>query len=183
MMWAPPALQQALTGVAALHDPATTPPANLRLLTTFAGFDGRGMPVLKQLRFEASWSPSGPLSTPAPAYNVYQGELVVEKFTPLTVGITSVADAILQGAYSSEDPAIRDYYEKRRQGVLDNLSLEEMKTLAKVILHETRNFTNLVGGEDQIAMLPVNGDSQWFLPTLPSDSELPARFFLWKGIQ
>ena len=41
----------------------------------------------------------------------------------------------------------------------------------------------MVGGEDQIGVFPVNGSVQWFLPSLPSDRDLPARFYLWRGVE
>jgi hypothetical protein len=181
--WAKLALRQVLTGVAALYDPAKTAPSNLFLLTTFAGFDKGGVPIVKQLLFIEKWVPSGPLSNLTPDYQVLQKGETIQRFTQFTAGITCVADAILGGYYKSEDAVIQRYYQKRRDGLLDSLPLEEMKTLAQVILRETRNFTNLVGGKDEIGIFPVSGDIQWLLPPLPSDKHLPARFFLWNGLE
>jgi hypothetical protein len=182
--WARSALRQALTGVAALYNPETTSPASLQLVTTFAGFDESGQPFVKRLVFVESWKPSGPLNVKAPEYEVLTvGKIPDEKFLPVAVGINCIAEAILSGYYKTEDPVILRYYQKRREGALDNLPLEEMKSLAQVILRETRNFTGLVGGEDQIGVFPVAGEVEWALPPLATKSELPAHFFLWKGLQ
>lgn len=181
--WARFALAQALTGVAALSDPETTSSASLQLIATFAGFDERGQLVLKQLLFRESWKPSGPLNAKAPEYEVLQAGATLDgKFLPITTGITCVADAILGGYYRTKDPVILRYYQRRREGTLDSLELKELKSLAQVILRETRNFTDKVGGEDPIGVFPVGGNIEWTLPTLPSDKDLPARFFLWKGL-
>ena len=181
--WAEHALGQSLTGVAALYDAQKTLAATLALSALFAGVDNNGVVVLRRLSFEESWKPTGPASVQAPDYDVRSWSFAgVEKFGFATAGITCVADAILGGYYKTEDHTIQDYYKRRREAALDNLTIEELKKLAKAILRETRNFTPLVGGEDQIGTFPVSGAIQWLLPALPSDSELPSRFLLWKGL-
>ncbi len=182
--WIQSALQQALTGVAALDDPETTLPESLGLTATFAGFDKNKQPILKQLFFRESWKPAGPLNVKAPDYEVISGSAApAGKFVPVTAGISCVANAILDGYYKTADPVIQRYYQKRHEQKLDSISLAEMKSLALVILRETRKFTDKVGGEDQIGVFPVDDNVQWFLPPLPVDKELPARFYLWKGLE
>jgi len=182
--WAKPTLEQSLTGVAALFDPTRKAPEDLILVATFIGFNKNGMPVVKQQKYIENWVRSGPLSITVPDYQVVEREITVERFAGVYSGIACVADAILHGYYKSDDPVIRSYYEKRRhEGLLDDAPLDDLKTLAKVILRETRNFTGAVGGEDQIGIFPVNGKVQWSLPALPSDKDLPARFYLWRGVE
>lgn len=54
--WAELALQQVLTGVAALYDPTTTRSDNLFLMATFVGFDKKAEPVIKQRKYVESWN-------------------------------------------------------------------------------------------------------------------------------
>jgi hypothetical protein len=181
--WAEHALRQALIGVAALYNPAKIPAQNLSLTTIFAGFDKNGAPVLRRLLFTETWSLTGPLHVMAPEYQVISAEKKITKFFPVTAGITCVADAVLAGIYKSNDPVIQGYNQKLRNKLLDDLSLQEMRALAQVILRETRNFTPLVGGEDQIGEFSVNGDVRWNLPAvLPSQTQLSPSFMLWKGL-
>jgi hypothetical protein len=181
--WAEGALEQALTGVAALYDPAKTNPQQLSFFATFAGFDDKGALNLRQLIFRPTWMPTGPLNIIAPAYKVDSGAVTVTKFQPVAVGISSVADAILGGFYRSQDAVIQLYYQKLRSKQLDDLSIDEMQALARAILRETRKFTPLVGGEDQIGVFPVNAHVRWQLPTrLPRETQLSPNFTLWKGI-
>jgi hypothetical protein len=181
--WAEHALEQALTGVAALYDPSATAPQNLFLIATFAGLDAHGVPMLRQVTFEEMWRASGPLNVVAPEYQTTSTQVTVNKFVSVRAGITCVADAILSGIYRSEDPAIRAYYQELKGGLLDNISLEEMRALAQAILRETRNFTPLVGGQDQIGVFPVAGDVEWSLPSsLPKLTQMSPGFMLWKGL-
>ena len=180
--WVDGELEQVLTGVAALEDPRT-PPENLSVWATFAGFDSNGVPIIKQLLFRESWVPTGPLSILAPHYDVQSAAVTVTGFTPVPVGVRCVADAILSGHYRSTDPVIQAYYRKKREGSLDNATLGDMESLAKVILRETEKFTDVVGGEDQIAVLPVQGNPAWSLPAgLLTDTNIGARFDLKKGV-
>jgi len=176
--WVERALGQALTGVAALHDPAPALP----LIATFAGFDEHGSVVIKRLVFAAVWRPTGPRGILTPEFQAESTQETVGKFIFHAEGITSVARAILDGAYKSDDPVIRDYYQKLAGGQRDNVSLQEMRALAQVILRETRNFTSKVGGEDQIGVFPVAGNVEWKLPTLPAQTQLSSNFRLWKGV-
>jgi hypothetical protein len=171
--WAEQALGQALTGVASLYPPADA----LNLITIFAGFDKNGAPIVRQLVFTETWGPTGPLNVAAPEYRVTSAETKVTKFLAVYSGITCVADAVLKGIYKSDDPVIQSYNQKLHAKLLDGLSLREMRVLATVILRETRNFTPLVGGEDQIGVFPVNGDAEWHLPkVLPSQTQLSPSF-------
>lgn len=179
--WVRYKLEQDLTGIAALFD-ASYPSGNLYLCATFAGFNADGVPIIKQLLFKESWVPAGPAAIIAPRYDVESGEVTVNKFQAVTAGITCVANAILGGHYRTTDPVIKAYYRKRRQGGLDNASVPEIASLARVILRETGKFTDAVGGREQIAILPVEGKPTWVLQDLPTDTELGARFELSKGV-
>jgi hypothetical protein len=181
--WAEHALTQALIGIASLFKPSDLPASALSLTTTFAGIGKDGAPIVKQLVFTETWHPAGPLSVMAPEYQVRPAEAKVTKFLPVTAGITCVADAILSGIYKSDDPIIQSYKQKLSTRLLDDLSLQEMDALAKSILRETRKFTSLVGGENQIAIFPATGHVRWHLPqVLPSATQLSPSFMLWKGL-
>src|SRR5262249_2129895 len=104
-------------------------------------------------------------------------------FTTVTAGITRIADAILGGSYNTNDPVIRRYRLRLRNKTQDAMPLEEMTNLVKAILRETKRSTPFVGGEDQIAVLPIHNDAQFMLPLLPRDKEMSARFELWHGFQ
>ena len=176
-------LSDALTGVAAIHDP-NTPAQNLSLTATLARLNGDGVPILQQLQLTETWTPMGPLGIVAPRYgSTISREVPITKFFPVTVGISFVADGILQGAYKSSDPAIQDYYRRLKANQLDDMPLSEMRALALVILHETKKLTDYVGGGDQIGEFPTSEKVSFRLPrALPSDSQLTARLKRWEGL-
>ena len=59
------------------------------------------------------------------------------------------------------------------------MTLSQMRDLARVILRETRKFTSLVGGPDQIGVFPAKGQPSFIgLTNLPTDRRLARRFFL-----
>jgi hypothetical protein len=119
----------------------------------------------------------------APDYQVTSAEAKGTEFLKVAAGITNVADAILSGIYKTNDPVIQSYKQKLNKKLLDGMSLQEMLALATAILRETRKYTQLVGGEDQIGVFPVSGEVQWHLPeVLPSATQLSPRFMLWKGL-
>jgi hypothetical protein len=181
--WVQGALGQSLMGVAALYDPAVVSAQDLTLIATFAGFNEDGTTVVRQLRFTPTWRSLEPLNIPTPEYQITVEEQKITRFFRLTAGITCVADAILAGTYKSDDPIIRSYRQKLHNHLLDAMPLQEMRTLAEVILRETRNFTPMVGGEDQIGVFPINGEVQWHLPAvLPSHTQLSPNFILSKGL-
>jgi hypothetical protein len=181
--WAQGALDQSLMGFASLYDPASVSASDLELTVTFAGIDKDGTPTVRQLIFTPTWRPSGPLKVLIPEYHVVVGEQKVTRFLADSEGIKCVADAILGGVYKSHDPIIQSYYLQLRTRVRDNMSLVQMQNLAKAILRETKNFTPLVGGEDQIGVFPVKGDVQWHLPpNLPLQTQLSPSFILVKGV-
>jgi hypothetical protein len=90
----------------------------------------------------------------------------------------------LSGHYPTKNPVIESYYATRRNNLLNQMTVEDMQALAKVIMDETKKFTDVVGGEDQIGVFPAgNGNVQWSLPSnLPSDAQLQPRLFRWEGI-
>jgi hypothetical protein len=115
---------------------------------------------------------------------VTNGSKKVTQYFHCTVGITLIADEILSGQYLTTDPVIQNYYRMRTdQSLLDQMSVEEMVSLTKAILAETREYTDLVGGEDQIGGFPASGKLQWSLPAnLPSEARLQPAVFRWERI-
>lgn len=177
-------LEDALTGVAAMSDPATTPSQALSMWTTFARFDSDRLPIVERKVFVAEWKPTGPQKVLVPEYTVTSDSTKVTHFFRATVGITLVADEIFAGEYLTTDPVVQHYYRTRTdQALLDQMSVEEMVSLAKAILSETRKYTDFVGGEDQIGAFPVSGNVQWTLPTnLPSEARAQPRVFRFSGL-
>jgi hypothetical protein len=179
--WSASVFPQALTGVASLFDPKTNP-NDLRLITTFAGFDQSGRPILINLVFTENWRSTGPLHMLAPAYTVQHTQGSVTSFTAFYAGIRCAADAILHGFYRSDDATIQTYY-RQTHAERDDMPLEQMRTLAKAILRETKKFTPLVGGDDQIGVFPAIGSVQWQLPPgLATGAQKSPDFMLWKGL-
>ena len=181
-VWVEAALEDILTGVAALYPNAR--PQDLIFTAIFAGFDKDGSPLIRQVTFNERWKPTGPLSLPEPEYKIDANEISATKFQTKTAGITYIADAILKGYYSSPDPVIAAYDDRLRKGTRDSMSLQDMSDLVRAILRATKNFAPFkpyVGGEDQIAVLPANGDARLFLPALPTDKQISARFQMWHG--
>jgi hypothetical protein len=176
-------LEDALIGMAAIHDPRT-PSQNLSVTVTFARFDHNHVPVLQQMLLVEAWRPMGPLQVPAPQYSSHLTSAVqVTKFFPVAVGISCVADAILAGIYKSDDPLIQDYYRRRTNRQLDDMALNDMSALARVILRETRKFTDYVGGDDQIAQFPAGGSATFHLPNeLPTETQTIPRVMRWEGL-
>ncbi|HUL35562.1 MAG TPA: hypothetical protein VL128_16885 [Candidatus Eisenbacteria bacterium] len=176
-------LTDPLTGVAAIQDP-TTPAQNLSLTATLARLNDNGVPILQQMRMTETWTPVGPLNALVPRYNstIFR-EVPVTKFFPVSVGISFVADGILQGVYKSNDPAIENYNQKLKANQLDDMPLSEMRALALAILHETEKLTDYVGGEDQVGEFPAKGEVSFRLPdTLLSNKQLTARLMRWEGL-
>jgi hypothetical protein len=178
-------LQDALTGVAAMSDPVMTSAQSLSLWATFVRFDSDRAPVVQVDYFAEEWKPTGPRNVMAPTYVVKTAKKKVTEFFYLPVGITCVADAIFSGHYRTTHPAIRRYYRKRlNKELLDGMTLEEMLALARAILLETKKYTDLVGGEDQIGRFPATtGGVRWSLPAnLPSEAQLKPRVMRWDGL-
>jgi len=177
-------LVDALTGVAAMFDSATTPGRNLFMWTTFARFGTDRLPVVEQKVFVAEWKPTGPQNVLVPVYTVRSATQKVTGFFALPVGITCVADAVLDGHYRTTNPVIQSYYHIRtNQALLDNMPVDKMLSLAKAILSETRKYTDLVGGEDQLGVFPASGHVQWSLPAnLPSEAQLQPRVYRFSGL-
>lgn len=182
MGWTQIQLSQPLREVAALYDPSKTSSQDLSLRAIFGGFGIDGAPVLGELRFTGAWQSMGPTNVLVPEYQVASGQAAVTKFSPLTSGITCVADAVLVGIYKTEDPIILTYYQRKKNNQLDEMPLKDMRDLAVVILRETKKFTELVGGEDEIGVFPVKGEVEFTLPkSLPSESSQTARIMIFEN--
>jgi hypothetical protein len=177
-------LQDALTDVAAIFDPAQTPPQNLVLIATFVRFDTDRVPIVEVKYFIERWKPTGPQNSLVPEYTVQNESKKVTTFVYFPAGVTCVAEAILSGHYVSNNAVLERFYEKRRNNLLSEMSLEDMLNLAKVIMKETEKFTDVVGGEDQVGVFPADGGNlQWSLPTnLPSEAQLQPRTLRFEGI-
>jgi hypothetical protein len=76
-------LSDALTGVAAIHDP-NTPAQSLSLTATLARLNSSGAPILQRLQMTETWTPIGPLGVLAPRYDstIFR-EVPVTKFLPV----------------------------------------------------------------------------------------------------
>jgi hypothetical protein len=107
------------------------------------------------------------------------------RFAAVPVGISCVAEQVLNGHYLTASPVIRSYYQTAKDKKLDEMSLESMKALASSILSETEKFTDLVGGEDQIGVFPAaEGPVEFHLPAqLPTDAQLIPNILRWEGIE
>lgn len=177
-------LRDALTDVAAIFDPAKTPAQNLLLIATFVRFDTDRMPIVEVKYFVEQWKPVGPQNTVVPEYTVQSGNKKVTEFWYFPAGVSCVAEAILGGHYRTSNAVIESYYEKQRNNLLNQMTLEDMLTLAKIIMKETEKFTDVGGGEYQIGVFPSDqGNVQWSLPAnLPSDAQLQPRTLRWEGI-
>jgi hypothetical protein len=177
-------LKDALTGVAAMYDPATTSPQSLLMWATFARFDSDRLPIIEQNILVPQWKPTGPQNVLVPEYTVSSGNKKVTQFFPLAVGITCIADAVFSGHYRTTNAVIQNYYKIRaNQTLLDGMTVEEMEALAKAILAETRKYTDLVGGEDQIGAFPASGSVKWSLPaSLPFEARLQPRVYRFSGL-
>jgi hypothetical protein len=176
-------LEGALTDVATLFDPRT-PPQKLALWATFARFDSDGAPIIEQEVFIAQWRPTGPRNVLVPTYAVQSGKLKISEFHPITAGISCLADAILDGHYRTIDPVILKYYKTRaKKELLDAMTIDDMVALSKAIFRETRKFTDLVGGADQIGVFPATGNVRWSLPSnLPTEASLLPMVMRWQGL-
>ena len=176
-------VEEALTGVAAIYDPRT-PSSSLSLTATFARIDSNHEPVFQQMQLIETWIPMGPLKVLAPRYDTQLTRPVpITRFTAVTVGIPFVADAILGGIYKSVDPLILEYYRRRKADQLDDMTLSEMSALVRIVLRETKKFTDYVGGEDQIAEFPSDSDATFHLPKdLPIDAHTIPRLIRWDGL-
>jgi len=84
--------------------------------------------------------------------------------------------------YKSADPLLQDYYRRRTNRQLDDMALKDIGALVRVILRETRKFTDRVGGDDQIAEFPAGGDATFHLPNaLPTETQAIPRVMRWEG--
>jgi hypothetical protein len=177
-------LDDALTGVAAMLDSATTPAQNLAMSATFVRFDTDHGPIVEQDVFVAEWVPTGPQNVLVPKYTVTRGKKKVTEFFHFAVGIPCIADAIFSGHYKTTNPVLQSYYRLRTNETrLNELSIPEMVSIAKAILMETRKYTDLVGGDDQIGAFPTSGQVRWSLPAnLPSEARLQPRVYRFSGL-
>jgi hypothetical protein len=176
-------LEEALKGVAALYDP-NTPPQNLALWATFVRFDSDRAPIIEQEVFTAQWKPTGPQNVLIPSYAVQSAKLKITEFRPVTVGISCIADAILSGHYRTTDPVILKFYKIRpNKDLRDAMTINDMTALAKAIFRETRKYTDLVGGNDQIGAFAATGTAQFSLPAnLPKEASLLPMVMRWEGL-
>jgi hypothetical protein len=170
--------QEALRNVSALDFPFN--PQHFdpqRLVVTFARIDKSAKPVLRQLLYTETLRQTPPFQAYVPEFEIADsGEVPATKFLsrPFVdpfmgpfVGLSSVAQSILNGNRKSNDPDILNYYEKKKNVQLDSMSLAEMRRLAAAILGETKKYIIAVGGENQIGVFPANGDGVEF--TLPGN--------------
>jgi hypothetical protein len=181
-------LSEALQNVSALDFPFN--PEHFdpqRLVVTFARIDKSSKPVLRQLVYTEKLRQTPPLQAYVPEFEIEDsGEVPVTKFLsrPFVdpfmgpfVGMPYVAQKILDGYWTSTDPDILNYYEKKKHDELDSMPLAEVRKFAAAILHQTGKYIDKVGGEDQIGVFPVDGKGVEFtLPkNLPTDAQsIPA---------
>ena len=128
-----------------------------------------------------------PLQAYVPEFEVQDsGEVPITKFfTRPFVGLPYIAQAIFDGFWKSTNPDILAYYEKKNSGQLDSMSLIEMRKLAVAILHETGNFIEAVGGEDQIGVFPTTSETvvEFTLPkNLPDNAQSIPSVLGWVGL-
>jgi hypothetical protein len=166
----------ALRNVSALQFPFDPQHFDPQVLSvTFARIDGSLGPLFRVLIFKETLKLSTPLQKYVPDFEIIRdtGEVPVTNFVSLPLGLPYVAQAILDGYWNSVDPAIHDYYEKKKHSQLDSMPLVEMRKLTVAILHETGKYVTGVGGADQIGVFPVAGDGVEFtLPkNLPADAQ------------
>jgi hypothetical protein len=176
--WAAESLGQALVASASFYDEGT-PPNKLEFIAYFVGFDKSGSPLIRAVQFWPTWKVTNIPNVKIPVYEVTNVGLTVTKFVAQSAGIGCIADLVIQGLYKSDDPTINAYYQRLKNNQLDDMPLAEMRALAETILHETEKFTDYVGGPDQIAMIPANGEPQWPHVKLPSSTQLSPNFMLW----
>ena len=120
-----------------------------------AGYDTDGTPKLGvlSLRPVVSTGPSGQ-PTISVATETIKEWPVRKELTYLVSGQGDVAAAILGNpAHFIDEPSVRRYAESMAADSGSSLSIEEMKQLAKFIVHRTANRHPSVGGEIQIAVL------------------------------
>lgn len=174
---------EALEDVATLSSPGTVS-SDLRLWVAFARLNEQHAPVLRQIVFNGTWSQSGQLNVAVPKFQGDMSpEFVVAHFKPITQGVTCVADAVLAGIFKTTDPIINSYYRKLKNNQRDEMSLDAMRSLAVAILRETKRFTGVVGGSDQIGVFPADGQVTFGLPTnLPKETRLLPNIMRWEGI-
>ena len=181
-------LKDALVGMAAINDPRTDP-GKLSVTATFACFDRNHIPVVQQMQLAETWTLAGPADSTfrerIPEYSLKPVKPGVRatSFQGVSAGITNVADAILAGTYDSDDLLIQDFYRRRQNHQLDDMTLKDMSALARVFLRETKKFTVYVGGEDQIGEFPSEGSAAFHFPdSLPFETEIIPRLMRWQGL-
>jgi hypothetical protein len=166
----------ALVRVAALYHPNEANLARFSFVSTVAGLDGKGVPVVKQLAFWPRPQRVGPLNRLMVSFQVLHREFNAEHFVYVPAGIECVADAIFDGSYRTTDQTILKFYQTRkRQELLDTMTLAEMRDLAKAMLQSTALFTWKVGGDDQIGIIPPTGEPEFIQKVLVSERELLPR--------
>jgi hypothetical protein len=181
-MWCRVKLSEALTAITSLYD--FLPPENMAFEATFAGINEDEKVVVRRQIYHGTWVASGPLNAMAPQYEVQETPLLpVRSFVRNAIGISSVADAIFGGHYRSHDPVILRFYSKlNNQAALDAMSLSEMVEMAHSILRETRKFSYVVGGPDEIGIFPAKGQPQLLMPSLPSEKKFATHFAPREGL-
>jgi hypothetical protein len=178
-------LEDALKDVASISDPVKTPPQNLSLWATFVRLDKDQIPIIEVKIFVEQWKPTGPQQALIPEYTVVSNSAKATEFLSYSAGVTCIADAIFSGHYSTTNPVIRSFYEKRLdKAILSTMPLDDMIALATAIMTETEKFTDVVGGDNQIGVFPADGGNvRWSAPAnLPSVAQLQPRTLRWEGI-
>ena len=180
LLWT--ALSDALTGVASLYDPRTSP-EQLSVIVLFARFDENRIPVLQKVSIRESWVTMGPKGALAPRYDLApMPATIAREFRYLTAGINEVAESILQGRYQSTDAVIQHYYERLRDNTREDMPVAEMTELAHAILRETKRSSNFVGGDDQIGEFPSAGTVNFYVaPDIPKFTGTVSRLMRWEG--
>lgn len=176
--WVHSRIGQDLVAISSLFDPQQYSPSQMEFQAIYGEITPQGQVRLLAQRFHGSWTVVGPLNKPIPIYSTEQAPLAtITRFTWCIGGVPFVAESVLAGIYKTDNAVILAYYSKRHQdGALNSMSVEEMSDLARAILSETRKFTDIVGGADQIGEFPVTDNANLSMPTLPREKALAPRF-------
>lgn len=146
-----------------------------------AGYDAHGKPKITRFEFDGENQTFGPSLINLPVFDVKISSTDINGFTWATAGIDTIAKSILMGTYLSADERIVRFHQARDRQALDNLPLDNLRELGQAILSATENSTQLVGGPDQICVLPRSRKAECIGPRFPSSKQKVLRTILWLG--
>lgn len=146
-------------------------PEKFSFVATFAELNEDRVPEIRRLQFIPSIEAIGSKGNRFPLFDrPTETRIISAHFEGITVGITAVANAILNGDYETRRDEIQAYYKKKHAQTLDGMTIDEMKRLVYAIFDETGkhyNSSQYVGGPVQIGVFHRDGKVEWLQQQWP----------------